>query len=406
MAHIKLLFTAFSYSITSFSYIAVIWIIYLHVKKNAQLEESWLGFLRSPVRTQLFDVLLYSMLAGLLGSSLMVFLGIVIDYYAAMLIWPAVLLMAAFEKRYFSFVYAGTVVSIATLLFGWPSMNVSSMIAAVGIVYLMESLLVWVDGHRDNIPVLLEYSPSRPVGAYVARKWWPVPFVMLTSTESMLNGASTGLNMPAWWPLFPAQPALEPLVLLPFVIVLGYRDIAVTRSPRGRAKESSFWLGLFSIVVLWMALVSYRVSWFKYPAVICTPLLYEVLFFINKRGSFNKKPIYGAPWRGLRILEVFPGDVAENMGLRSGDIILDINSKSVNSLEMLNKILEDAPPIIWISVQRGKEILTFEYRDYRQGIQNLGVMIVPRRSSKFFMMGRNKKGFLECFMKWSKREGI
>src|SRR5690606_3234408 len=109
--------------------------------------------------------------------------------------------------RYMCFSYAGGIVSLLSLITGWPKIDVSAIIALIGILHLMESVLIMLDGHRDGVPVWMEHSRFKPVGAYLFQKMWPIPLVVLVipyaGAQLAANGG--GVSMPDWWPLFRPQ---------------------------------------------------------------------------------------------------------------------------------------------------------------------------------------------------------
>ena len=76
------------------------------------------------------------------------------------------------------------------------------------------------------------------------------------------------------------------------------------------------------------------------------PLLHELISYWTKRGQLTGKPVFGAPWRGLRVLDVLPDKTGSRMGLMPGDIILNVNGKGVNSQEMLQE--PEQPFTLWM----------------------------------------------------------
>jgi len=401
LVFIKLLFTAYSQAITSFFFIAVVLIVYLHIQHNAQLQTLWLGILRSSQYNQLMNVMLYGMIIGLAASFIIMLLGIALDYRAVLLIWPITMILMLFDLRYVSFSYAGGIVSLINLIFGWPKVDVSALIAFIGVLHLMESLLIYLDGYRDNLPVLVEHKQFKPVGAYIMRKLWPVPLVILVTPEQWMGiGNGGGVAMPEWWPIFGPQGGdTAVLLLFPIVIALGYSDISLTLTPREKTKEFGFWMGVYSLVILIMAVMSTGLVWMKYIAAIAMPALHELLIVLSKRAQINGMPAFGAPWRGLRVLEVLPETVGEKMGIQQGDVLLDINGKQVNSETMLEDLLKDYPTFIWVNVKRGEETIELEWRDYQDGINNLGVIFVPRQTGQFFTPEDNRGVFFKILKK-------
>lgn len=401
MVFIKLLFSAYSQAITSFFFIAVVVIVYLHIQHNAQLQTLWLGILRSSQYTQLMNVILYGMIIGLTASFIIMLLGIALDYRAILIIWPLTMILMLFDLRYVSFSYAGGIVSLFNLIFGWPKLDVSALIAFIGILHLMGSLLIYLDGHRDNLPVLVEHRRFKPIGAYIMQKLWPVPLVILVTPEQWMGiGNGGGVAMPEWWPIFQAQGGTTSILLLfPIVVALGYSDISLTQTPREKTKEFGFWMGVYSLVILIMAIMSSGIVWMKYLAAIAMPALHELLIVMSKRAQIKGVPAFGAPWRGLRVLEVLPETVGEKMGIQQGDILMDINGKQVNSQTMLEDLLRDYPTFIWINVKRGEDIIELEWRDYQDGINDLGVIFVPRQTGQFFTPEDNRGVFFKILKK-------
>ena len=247
MALIEIVITHFAYSITSLMFIVVLTLAFMYISKFAKLEEAWLGTLRTPLKTRFLSAVLFGMIVGLVASFCIVLVGIPLDYKAVLYIWPLAILLMFINKRYLCFSYSGGIVALSALLFGWPDINVPSIIALVGILHLMESLLILFDGYKDSLPIWVKHKDDNTVGAYLMNKVWPIPLVVLIAPEGIMQAAEGAIAMPDWWPLF-QQPGIEVLALFPIVAVMGYSDIAITRTSRGRVKETGFWLDRKSVV--------------------------------------------------------------------------------------------------------------------------------------------------------------
>jgi len=383
MALVELVITHFAYAITSVIFIIVLSLAFLYISKFVKLEEAWLGIIRTPLKTRFLNAVLFGMLVGLVASFSMVLIGIPLDYKAVLYIWPLAILLMLFNRRYMCLSYAGGIVSLSSLLFGWPDVNVPSIIAIIGILHLMESLLIWFDGYKDSLPVWVKHKYDDTVGAYLMNKIWPIPLVVLIVPEGVLQATESSVAMPGWWPLF-QQPGVEVLALLPIVAIMGYSDIAITKSSRGRVKETGLWLGVYSLAILLLALISSRFYHISFIAALAAPVLHELLIVFGKKGQFEGEPAYKAQCRGLKILETLPSSHAEKIGLKSGDLLLAVNGKNVNSNEMLDEILMSHPSYAWLDIKRNDKPMTFECKDYQNGINDLGVIFVPRKSSKHF----------------------
>src|SRR5690606_1766560 len=145
------------------------------------------------------------------------------------------------HPRFICFAYAGGILSVTHLLFGWPGLSVPAIMALVAVLHLVESLLILLHGPTGATPVYVRRPGGGVVGVLPVRKCWPVPFIAPVAFmigREML--ADLTLPMPGWWPLIKRQappPGMTYVyVLFPVVAALGYGDIAITRDPRTKAR--------------------------------------------------------------------------------------------------------------------------------------------------------------------------
>lgn len=403
MALLEIVITHFACSITSLMFIVVLTLAFFYMSRFAKLEEAWLGILRSPLNTRFLSAVLFGMIVGLVASFCIVLVGIPLDYKAVLYIWPLAILLMLFNKRYLCLSYAGGIVSLSALVFGWPDVNVPSIIALVGILHLMESLLIWFDGYRDSLPIWIKHKNDNTVGAYLMNKIWPIPLVVLIVPEGILQAAEGAIAMPDWWPLFTQQPGVEVLALFPIVAVMGYSDIAITQSSRGRVKETGFWLGVYSLVILILAMISSRIYWVSFIAALAAPVLHELLIIFGRKSQLQGDPAFKAPWRGLQILEVMPSSQAEKMGIKPGDLLLAINGRDVNSKDMLDEVLLGYPAYVWLDIKRDDKDIILEYKDYQNGICDLGMIFVPRHTTKHFRIDERNSIIQGLWVKMRKK---
>ena len=57
--------------------------------------------------------------------------------------------------------------------------------------------------------------------------------------------------------------------------------------------------------------------------------------------------------KGVAITKIKPNSLAEQRGLKSGDVIIGINRQKVENLGQLRKILESKPSAIALNIIRG-----------------------------------------------------
>ena len=73
------------------------------------------------------------------------------------------------------------------------------------------------------------------------------------------------------------------------------------------------------------------------------------------------------------------------MNLNAGDIILKINNNDILNEEHLNEVLEGYPTYIWLDVEKADGSLkAIEYKDYKKGIGNLGIIFSTENPDKYF----------------------
>ena len=219
-------------------------------------------------------------------------------------------------------------------------------------------------------------------------KLWPVPLVILAIPTQIIPVSGTGIPMPDWWPAFGLQKE-SGLILLPLSIIMEYSGLAVTGTARQRTRITGLWLGVYSMIILGLAVLSVSIPWLQYIAAVSVPLLHEMILHTCQKNQLDGKPNFGAPWRGLRILEVLPEGTGSKIGLKSGDILMNVNGQPVNNEEMLMSALKSAFTYVWVDVKRQAETVTLEYKSYKYN-DKLGIIFVPRKTDKFFQVNERR----------------
>lgn len=384
-------------SISIFS--PLLWIVIIFIliqyRKNIELEKQILGKERNSLKEQILDSVFYGFAAGILGSIVMVFLGITIDNIGIEYVFPLAIFLMFINPRYICFSYAGGIVSIISLLTGFPSINVAGLMAVVGILHLMESMLIYIDGAVNSIPVFVQTDNGKIVGAYIMKKFWPIPFVALVTVSAAASGIDL-FHMPEWWPLFRTDAGLNSIIysLYTIIAVLGYGDIALTEMPEKRAKVSSRRLFVFSVLLILLSVGGIKYILFRWAAAIFGPLAHEFLIIKGQRDEKEKRPMFEVPDNGIMVLSVLKNSPAEQMGIKPGDIIVKINDMSVNSEEDIARILSTEPTIVWIVVKESDgSYINYEYRNYK-GVKEIGILIVPMYSDKVYRLNDMENGGL------------
>lgn len=388
-AFIRILFAAFAQAITGFLYVLMVLVAYVNIKVHAQLEYQWLGDSKETLRNRIMELMLLGMLVGLLASLIIVGLGIVVDAACLMIIWPLTLLFSLVLKEQMSFAYAGTIAGLSSLLFGWPKADLAAILALVGLMHLIEGLLITINAKKAIVPVVIKDKEDNPAAAFVLDRTWPIPLVLLIIPLVELPLSAEGISMPSWWPIFDSTSGFETMTMLPLAFIIRFRDIVVAEKADRASQRSGLKVLLYGLLVIVLAYISKLYDPLRYPVLIMVPLSYHLLRIQSKRKKARQDPIYQAPWRGLRVLAIQADRPGQQMGIMTGDILLNINGRPVNSPQMLAEALKKNPTYIWVDIDREGQRLSLEHRDYQNDIEDLGLVFVPRRTGRYY------KGYLK-----------
>lgn len=314
----------------------VLVLVWTQYRRLAAVERASLGVtLNSPGQQLLFS-LGTGLLGGLFATLVFMVLGISLPETGILPVWILALLLMTIHPRFVCFAYAGGIVALSSLLFGYPRMNVAGLMALVAVLHLVEAVLIRLTGPRFAMPVVTRHR-DKVVGGFLLQKFWPVPFFALLAVllPEHLAGAPGTVEMPAWWPLIGFGGEVDfnyQLIysLIPVAAALGYGDIAITSTPRNKARYTSNLLLIYSVILLALAILATRHVFFAYVAALFSPLAHELLIKMGQRRELVGAPLYTNA-RGPMVLATVPGSPAEAMGLQTGDVILRVNGYRVTT---------------------------------------------------------------------------
>lgn len=384
----------------------VLFLIYFQYKKVAKMESKLLGKEKVSAKERVVSSLGIGIIGGLLGTVVVSILGVAIQLEDFKFILPLAIFLMLINVRYLCFSYAGGIISISSLIFGFPRVNVSSIMALVAVLHLIESVLIWIDGHKDPTPIFIEHDEYGTVGGFTLQRFWPIPFAVLLVVLSKLPG-TTDINLPDWWPLFISRSLDVDSITLKLTVViaaLGYGDIAVTSSPKEKSKKSAMRLGFYSIVLLILTGISSYVYIFKFIAAFFAPIAHEALIIYSQKEEKRRIPIYKRHYKGLTVLDVKKDSIGEKMGIKPGFIILKANNYSVNEKAELLYILNQFPTYLWLEAldEKGNNII-LEYTDFNNGINSIGAIIIPKSSNFVVSTGDNVSIIKNLYNKFLKK---
>lgn len=315
----------------------ILGLVFLQYRKIGNLRESLFRRKTGRIWIDVGLSLGFGLLGGLIGSLLMVTMGLTLSIADLIYLWPVAILLMLINLRYLCFAYSGGILAVFSLIFGFPQINIPQIIALVAVLHMVESLLILFSGHLGATPAFIKIAGGRVVGGFALQRFWPIPLVVLAAVSTgMAQYGTELLGMPDWWPLLETQSALQPvqlqelaIVLLPVLAALGYSDVSITKSPPEKSRLAALHLALYSVVLLLLAILAARNQSFLLAAALFAPLGHELVIYISKRMESDGEALYTPTPYGVRVLDVLPNLVAWRAGIRSGDVLLALNGQEL-----------------------------------------------------------------------------
>ncbi len=337
----------------------VFWLVVLFVafqyRRYSRMKEELFGVTGEPIWQHTLLATGYGILGGLVGSFLMVLVGISLTDIGIGYLWVLAVLLMFVSPRFLCFSYAGGIISLSYLLVGWPRVDVAQLMALVAVLHMVEALLILISGHLGAMPIYTRARDGRVVGGFNLQKFWPIPIVGMVLMQLPHGEIVQGVvSMPDWWPLIKPRLVADMdnafYLILPVVVGLGYGDLAITSVPEQKSRRSAVFLGIYSLLLL---LLSITASY--YPLLAILPALFgafghEYVIKLGRRVEFNGEPLYVSPEEGVMVLDVLRGTAAAKIGLKSGDVIRRINRVPVDDSYDLCLALE-YPSASWLEVE-------------------------------------------------------
>ena len=341
---VKFVLRTFPVMVTDLRYILILGVVFLLVyrqhRKILIYEKRMFGLVRIQPFIETCTAMVYGIVGGLVATALFVALGISLTDTGIAYLWITSLILMLIHPRFLCFSYAGGLISLSSILLGYPQLNVPSVMALVAILHLVEAFLIAINGYHNASPMYIKHPNGKVVGGFTLQKSWPVPFIALLGIAILETSIDIqSFPMPDWWPIFKpggAIPANHTIVyvLFPIVAALGYSDFAITSLPKEKARWSAGTLFLFSAALLSLAVLGNHYPRTAILAALFSPLGHELVIYFGQKREKSKSPVFSCD-DGVMVLAVYPNSPAEKMGLKTGDVIRGINGTPIPDLPTL-----------------------------------------------------------------------
>lgn len=368
-------------------------IFYFQNRKSNRVEYMIMGQKNISAIELTISQIVIGILGGTLASILISFLGINFDIQSNVYIifFISIILMMV-NPRFICLSYSGAILGLFSIIFyiigkviNNPNINIFSvdilnLVALIGVMHLVEGILVIVDGKRGAIPVFGNRD-NKIVGGFAFKRLWAVPVVLLMSMAATADITGTTINTPNWWPILNHKQnkvLFESLILaaLPLYTVIGYTSATFTKTKSQKTITSGIYISLYGFILILLAPICKFGIIFQIIVIIFMPFAHEYMLRIQRVSETKKDPIYFSDNEGIMILDVAKNSFGEKIGLKSRDIILNINNVSMDDDNYIFKFMDEVPQNLYMEIKRGTEKILI--KENVQTKTRPGIVIVPR----------------------------
>lgn len=325
-------------------FILVLCIIYIQYYKIGKMEKNNIGFKRSALLKLILSTF-WGIMGGIITTITFIYLGVVAIPQDFIYILVIAIILSFINPRYMCFAYGGSIISVVSLIFGYPKIQVTQVMSIVAVLHMVESLLILINGNSGKLPVIFE-TRDRIIGGFNMNRFWPIPFV-----------------------IFIGDGLIHPITL---IAILNYGDYSITSYPRRKVIKTSIILFLYSIILLY---ISRTVDNLLLPPLFAL-FGHEYIILQNKVLEDSRIPIFTCPKKGVKVLEIIPNGIATKLGIETGDIILKINGVEINNKRDMEDIMK--VNVNELKIQFFNTKIGLCTKDYCGNRKSLGLIIVPR----------------------------
>lgn len=368
-----------------YKYIAVYLFIYMVVKGRLEIiqgfEQCMPGCRVKKLRQVMEELLLAGLISGFFGGILTVTLGLYIGSAGLQTLLIIMVAMAFINHRFVNPSYAGGLLALYSLIFGYDKVHVPSMLSLIAVMQLTEAVLIYVTRKEDNIPIFIRHNGTM-TGAFIKQKYYAVPFILL-SLSTIPNAMWQNQVRLGWGTMFqaglPVAVAGTVFLLTGAIGVTNYSSISMSSVPEEKCRNDAVKFLAGSLILFILAFLSVKTEALRWVGSIFALVYREFVYQFALYREKKRQPLYTAVRRGVRILEIIPGGTADKMNMKRGEIILNINGKPVQTEDGIRHVLAGCPTFIWMHTEDPcGQIKIYEHKCYPDGVKDLGVILVPR----------------------------
>lgn len=343
----------------------VLIILYIQYKRINKMEMKIRGYVKNSILKKMLRSSLIGIIVSFIGTIIIIACRIYINISDFYIILPLALVLLLINIRYVCFSYSGSIVCLLSLIF-YPKINVVSIIALIGILHLVESILIYFDGTYDPIPMVVENN-NEISGAFYMQRFWPIPFIILLSSNTL------GISC-------------EIFELAGAIAALGYGDMTCAYKPKTKGKIIAKRLFIYSIITIMLALLGRSIYAFRIIGPLFCMFAHEYLIKWSLREEKEMNNLFIPPKEGVLVLDFMNDSIAKELKLEVGDMILEVNGYKVIDEFNLKEILKIKNYGFYMIIERNKRIIKLSIN---KSVSKIGAFVISRNSNNIMEMSSN-----------------
>jgi hypothetical protein len=350
-------------------YILLMWFIKARHDRYMSLRENIYGTDLKAWKRIIEEVVLFGLVIGYLLSLVSLGTGVTISVDAVKYLLIIAVVLGIINIRLVRFSYAAAILVLIGAVFNIGEFANPGLLIIAAVLNLIEGILIRLNTHKDIFPIFIKHE-TQIAGAFLIRKFWIFPIVFFTFASGQELSAGT---------LQYTSGIASALALDCILGFAGYSDIAISKQPEIKIRETSRRLIIANALLLLTTILSFYVGALLIIASILLIIVNEGIMFCGYSSEKRGEPLFVSVRRGLKVFDVLPGSHAQKMGIMRGDTILGINGKDIQTEQGLSEALKDYPSFVWVHIKSAEgEDKTYSYRAYPEGFKNMGIVFVPR----------------------------
>lgn len=280
------------------------------------------------------------MFGGFLATIIFIYLEVKIIPLDFMYILIFAIILSLKDTRFMCLSYGGSLLTIVSLIIGYPRVNARDVMNVVGVLHLIESILILINGRGGKTSAVFPVN-GNVVGGFNINRFWAIPFVV-----------------------FIGDSLIRPITLM---AILNYADFTVGM-PNRKIILTSMALFIYSSILLIFIYIDVPLVLVALYAVI----FHELIIHGNRKLEHARPPVFTIPTTGVRVLKIKRGSVAKKFGMEPGDIILSINDgiiKGEEDIFHLENLNNAYIKITYYNKNKGKITKTYKGKKRKIGVK-------------------------------------